>query len=147
FKQAPVLKQGWGLQKLHFEQLKKRPAHEEPYPFSQRVLTTLKRIVDVLPLDPKQARHVLGDGYIEGRSYYKSAPTIEQIRGWVKDSLEIRLNKDQSAWDKHGIIHHPGFEGVVLPFFDQSKASTKVFKSKLHWNKKGIHIVPTEEEL
>uniref|UniRef100_UPI0013CE3D08 hypothetical protein n=1 Tax=Helicobacter vulpis TaxID=2316076 RepID=UPI0013CE3D08 len=33
FKQAPVLKQGWGLQKLHFEQLKKRPAHEEPYPF------------------------------------------------------------------------------------------------------------------
>ncbi|CCA30632.1 putative lipoprotein, partial [Helicobacter felis ATCC 49179] len=105
FKQAPGLKEGWKLQKLHFEQLKKRPAHEESYPFAQRVLAILKSAVDVLPLDPKQGRHV-GSGYIEGRSLYDKAPTIEQIRGWVKDSLEIRLNKDQSAWDGHGIIYH-----------------------------------------
>uniref|UniRef100_UPI001F081F06 polymorphic toxin type 50 domain-containing protein n=1 Tax=Helicobacter suis TaxID=104628 RepID=UPI001F081F06 len=139
FTEAPALDKGFQLAKLDFEKFKERPLFQESHVFSQMVLDTLKSIVNILALSPQQAKHILGgDSYIQGRSYYKKAPTIEQIRQWIKDSLEIRLNKNESAWDKHGVISHPDFEGFVIT----DSEIVKVFQSKLHWNKKGIHIVP-----
>ncbi|BCD45808.1 polymorphic toxin type 50 domain-containing protein [Helicobacter suis] len=100
----------------------------------------------MLSLDEKQDRHVLNSpNYKQGRSYYTKAPTIEEVRGWIRESLKIDLDK-KGKWDKHGIISHPDFEGVVLPFFDKSKAPVKVYKSKIHFSKKGIHIVPFGKE-
>uniref|UniRef100_UPI001967290B polymorphic toxin type 50 domain-containing protein n=1 Tax=Helicobacter suis TaxID=104628 RepID=UPI001967290B len=116
---------------------------EKPYPFTQRVLATIKSALALLSLDDRQDLHVLGSSnYKQGRSYYTKAPTIEQVRGWIKESLTIDVDKKRGTWDKHGIISHPDFEGVVVPFFDKSKAPVKVYKSKLHFNKKGFHIVP-----
>ncbi|WP_163499809.1 polymorphic toxin type 50 domain-containing protein [Helicobacter suis] len=39
------------------------------------------------------------------------------------------------------IIHHPDFEGIVMPF-GGIKEKTKTNYSKVHFNKKGLHIVP-----
>ncbi|WP_163499808.1 polymorphic toxin type 50 domain-containing protein [Helicobacter suis] len=143
FTEAPVLKEGFTIQKLDFDELAKRAPAEKPYPFTQRVLATIKSALALLSLDEKQERHVLGSpNYIKGRSYYTKAPTIEQVRGWIKESLEVKLTDSQDKWDKRGIISHPDFEGIVVPFFDKSKAPVKVYKSKLHFNKKGLHIVP-----
>ncbi|WP_163565793.1 polymorphic toxin type 50 domain-containing protein [Helicobacter suis] len=106
------------------------------------MLNTIKSALSLLSLNKKQEKHVLDSpGYIQGRSYYTKAPSIEQVREWIKESLEIDLITSDK-WNKHGIISHPDFEGVVLPFFDKSKAPVKVYKSKLHFNKKGFHIVP-----
>ncbi len=80
-------------------------------------------------------------GYIQGRSYYLRA-LKRALKRKIKQSLQIRLTQDKSAWDKHGIISHPNFEGFVS---QHGKALIKVFKSKLHWNDKGeIHIVPVK---
>ncbi|BCD70254.1 polymorphic toxin type 50 domain-containing protein [Helicobacter suis] len=147
FKEAPDLKEGFKLERLDFDKLAQRLQNEKPYPFTQRVLATIKSALSLLNLDEKQERHVLGSpGYVQGRSYYTKAPTIEEVRGWIRESLEIEFDKKQGTWDKHGIISHPDFEGIVMPFFDKSKAPVKVYKSKLHFNKKGFHIVPTTEE-
>ncbi|WP_163532061.1 polymorphic toxin type 50 domain-containing protein [Helicobacter suis] len=101
----------------------------------------------MLTLDDRQDLHVLDSpNYKQGRSYYTKAPSIEEVRGWIKESLKIKLIDNQNKWDKHGIISHPDFEGVVMPFFDKSKAPVKVYKSKLHFNKKGFHIVPFNGE-
>ncbi|WP_163565317.1 polymorphic toxin type 50 domain-containing protein [Helicobacter suis] len=143
FKEAPVLKEGFKIQSLDFDELAKRLPSEKPYPFTQRVLATIKSALALLSLDEKQEKHVLDSpGYIQGRSYYTKAPSIEEVRGWIEKSLKIDLDK-KGKWDKHGIISHPDFEGIVMPFFDKSKAPVKVYKSKLHFNKKGLHIVPT----
>ncbi|WP_163533546.1 polymorphic toxin type 50 domain-containing protein [Helicobacter suis] len=142
FKEAPPLKAGFTIQSLDFDKLAQRLPNEKPYPFTQRVLNTIKSALSLLSLNEKQEKHVLDSpGYIQGRSYYTKAPSIEQVREWIKESLKIDLDK-KGKWDKHGIISHPDFEGVVLPFFDKSKAPVKVYKSKLHFNKKGLHIVP-----
>ncbi|WP_176486753.1 polymorphic toxin type 50 domain-containing protein [Helicobacter suis] len=110
------------------------------------MLNTIKSALSLLSLDEKQDRHVLNSpNYKQGRSYYTKAPTIEEVRGWIRESLKIDLDK-KGKWDKHGIISHPDFEGVVLPFFDKSKAPVKVYKSKIHFSKKGIHIVPFGKE-
>ncbi|WP_163498659.1 polymorphic toxin type 50 domain-containing protein [Helicobacter suis] len=143
FTEAPVLKEGFKLEKLDFDELAKRAPAEKPYPFTQRVLNTIKSALSLLTLDDKQDLHVLDSpNYKQGRSYYTKAPSIEEVRGWIRESLEIKLTDNQDKWDKHGIISHPDFEGVVMPFFDKSKAPVKVYKSKLHFNKKGFHIVP-----
>ncbi|WP_162982195.1 polymorphic toxin type 50 domain-containing protein [Helicobacter labacensis] len=137
-----VAKEGWKILKLNLEKLKlvQDPAHL----FKQRLQNTLIELVGLLKLDKKQERHILGtQGYKQGRSFYKQMPSIEQIREWIKQSLRIELTKNKSAWNKHGIISHPNFEGFVMPM--DSKESIKAFKSKLHWNDKGeIHMVPVK---
>ncbi|WP_205426582.1 polymorphic toxin type 50 domain-containing protein, partial [Helicobacter suis] len=126
--------------KLDFDELAKRAPAEKPYPFTQRVLNTIKSALALLSLDEKQERHVLGTpGYTEGRSYYTKAPSIEEVRGWIAQTAEMQ--KKKRAWDKKLIIHHPEFEGVVMPF-GGIKEKTKTNFSKVHFNKKGIHIVP-----
>ncbi|WP_163532724.1 polymorphic toxin type 50 domain-containing protein [Helicobacter suis] len=146
FKEAPPLKSGFEIKKLDFDELAKRAPAEKPYPFTQRVLNTIKSALALLTLDDRQDLHVLDSpNYKQGRSYYTKAPSIEEVRGWIKESLKIDLDK-KGKWDKHGIISHPDFEGIVMPFFDKSKAPVKVYKSKLHFNKKGFHIVPVDKD-
>ncbi|BCD48950.1 phage minor head protein [Helicobacter suis] len=129
FKEAPPLKEGFKVNKLDFDKLAERLPSEKPYPFTQRVLNTIKSALSLLSLDDKQERHVLGSpGYVQGRSYYTKAPTIEEVRGWIRESLEIEFDKKQGTWDKHGIISHPDFEGIVMPFFDKSKPPLRYIK-------------------
>ncbi|WP_430750784.1 polymorphic toxin type 50 domain-containing protein [Helicobacter suis] len=41
------------------------------------------------------------------------------------------------------IIHHPDFEGVVVPHEKTDiQEAVKTNYSKVHFNKKGLHIVP-----
>ncbi|WP_281778541.1 polymorphic toxin type 50 domain-containing protein, partial [Helicobacter suis] len=85
--------------------------------------------------------HVLGNpNYKEGRSYYTKAPSIEEVRGWIAADDMLR---SWNNWNKKIIIHHPDFEGVVMPHEKTSiQEPTKTNYSKVHFNKKGIHIVP-----
>uniref|UniRef100_UPI001966E8BD polymorphic toxin type 50 domain-containing protein n=1 Tax=Helicobacter suis TaxID=104628 RepID=UPI001966E8BD len=140
FKEAPVLKEGFTIQSLDFDKLAKRLPNEKPYPFTQRVLNTIKSALALLSLDEKQDRHVLDSpGYIQGRSYYTKAPSIEQVRGWIAQTAAMQGEK--RIWDKKLIIEHPDFEGIVMPF-GGIKEKTKTNFSKVHFSKKGIHIVP-----
>ncbi|WP_163556475.1 polymorphic toxin type 50 domain-containing protein [Helicobacter suis] len=142
FKEAPDLKEGFEIKKLDFDKLAERLPSEKPYPFTQRVLNTIKSALSLLSLNDKQDWHILNSpNYKQGRSYYPKAPTIEQVREWIKESLEVRLISSQSRWDKRGIIHHPDFEGIVMPF-GGVKEKTKTKFSKVHFSKRGIHIVP-----
>ncbi len=142
FKEAPPLKEGFKIQSLDFDELAKRLPAEKPYPFTQRVLNTIKSALSLLSLNEKQEKHVLDSpGYIQGRSYYTKAPTIEEVRGWIRGTTDIQAKG--RVWDKKLIIHHPNFEGVVLPHEKTSiQEPTKTNYSKVHFSKRGIHIVP-----
>ncbi|WP_158650255.1 hypothetical protein [Helicobacter suis] len=81
FRQAPVLKEGFEIKKLDFDELAKRAPSEKPYPFTQRVLATIKSVLSLLSLNDKQEWHVLDSpNYKQGRSYYTRAPSIEEVR-------------------------------------------------------------------
>uniref|UniRef100_UPI0019688985 polymorphic toxin type 50 domain-containing protein n=1 Tax=Helicobacter suis TaxID=104628 RepID=UPI0019688985 len=113
---------------------------EKPYPFTQRVLATIKSALALLSLDDRQDLHVLNSpNYKQGRSYYTKAPSIEEVRGWIAQTKGMQAKK--RTWDKKLIIHHPEFEGIVMPF-GGIKEETKTNYSKVHFNKKGMHIVP-----
>ncbi|WP_373876621.1 hypothetical protein, partial [Helicobacter suis] len=58
FKEAPPLKEGFKVNKLDFDKLAERLPSEKPYPFTQRVLNTIKSALSLLSLDDKQERHV-----------------------------------------------------------------------------------------
>ncbi|WP_205426579.1 polymorphic toxin type 50 domain-containing protein, partial [Helicobacter suis] len=140
FTEAPPLKSGFEIKKLDFDELAKRAPAEKPYPFTQRVLNTIKSALALLSLDDRQDLHVLDSpNYKQGRSYYTKAPSIEQVRGWIKQTAAIRGEK--RTWDKKIIIEHPEFEGIVVPF-GGIKEKTKTNFSKVHFNKRGMHIVP-----
>ncbi|WP_163565225.1 polymorphic toxin type 50 domain-containing protein [Helicobacter suis] len=140
FKEAPPLKEGFKIQSLDFDKLAQRLPNEKPYPFTQRVLATIKSALSLLSLNEKQEKHVLDSpGYIQGRSYYTKAPSIEEVRGWIAQTAAMQGEK--RTWDKKLIIEHPGFEGTVMPF-GGIKEKTKTNFSKVHFSKKGIHIVP-----
>ncbi|WP_121022618.1 hypothetical protein [Helicobacter vulpis] len=55
-----------------------------------------------------------------------------------------KLSKKGQNWREQAIIHHPGFERVVLPHKNLSITEPiKTPFSKVHFNDKGeIHIVP-----
>ncbi|WP_231102916.1 polymorphic toxin type 50 domain-containing protein, partial [Helicobacter suis] len=140
FKEAPDLKEGFKLERLDFDKLAQRLQNEKPYPFTQRVLATIKSALSLLNLDEKQERHVLDSpNYKQGRSYYTKAPSIEEVREWIAQTAAIQGEK--RIWDKKLIIEHPDFEGIVMPF-GGIKEKTKTNFSKVHFSKRGIHIVP-----
>ncbi len=140
FKEAPPLKEGFTIKALDFDKLAERAPSEKPYPFTQRVLATIKSALSLLSLNDKQDWHVLGNpNYKEGRSYYTKAPSIEEVREWIAQTAAIQGEK--RIWDKKLIIEHPDFEGIVMPF-GGIKEKTKTNFSKVHFSKRGIHIVP-----
>uniref|UniRef100_UPI001967F2B8 polymorphic toxin type 50 domain-containing protein n=1 Tax=Helicobacter suis TaxID=104628 RepID=UPI001967F2B8 len=145
FKEAPPLKEGFKIQSLDFDELAKRLPAEKPYPFTQRVLNTIKSALSLLSLDEKQEKHVLDSpNYKQGRSYYTKAPTIEEVREWIKESYTPQLTNKAQNWRKQGLIYHPNFEAVVLPHEKLSlKEPTKTNYSKIHVSNTGrLHIVP-----
>ncbi|WP_163531791.1 polymorphic toxin type 50 domain-containing protein [Helicobacter suis] len=141
FTEAPILKEGFTIQKLDFDELAKRAPSEKPYPFTQRVLATIKSALFLLTLDDRQDLHVLDSpNYKQGRSYYTKALTIEEVREAI---AEISAINAQKKWNKKLIIHHPNLEGVVLPHEKIGiQEAVKTNYSKVHFNKRGLHIVP-----
>ncbi|WP_281747710.1 polymorphic toxin type 50 domain-containing protein, partial [Helicobacter suis] len=130
FKEAPPLKEGFTIKALDFDKLAERAPSEKPYPFTQRVLATIKSALSLLSLNDKQDWHVLGNpNYKEGRSYYTKAPSIEEVREWIAQTAAIQGEK--RIWDKKLIIEHPDFEGIVMPF-GGIKEKTKTNFSKVH---------------
>ncbi|WP_281747300.1 polymorphic toxin type 50 domain-containing protein, partial [Helicobacter suis] len=87
------------LERLDFDKLAQRLQNEKPYPFTQRVLATIKSALSLLNLDEKQERHVLDSpNYKQGRSYYTKAPSIEEVREWIAQTAAIQGEK--RIWDK-----------------------------------------------
>ncbi|GAB6170075.1 polymorphic toxin type 50 domain-containing protein [Clostridium carnis] len=93
----------------------------------------------------KQGKHILGhNNYIEGRSYLNIflEEAQELVNKYAGTGI-IRLNQ-KGEWDGKEIIKADKDIGVNVNNRTNVRSNTNRFK--IHYSKKGIHIVPMEKE-
>ena len=92
----------------------------------------------------KQGKHILGDNnYTEGRSYLTiSKDEAQDLVNKYAGTGTFEFDKN-GKWKKHEIINANKEIGVVVDPITGEKTSTKSFK--IHYSKKGTHIVPRKE--
>ena len=93
----------------------------------------------------KQGKHILGDNnYIEGRSYLTiDKKEVQELINKYAGTGTFEFDRN-GKWKKHEIINTNREIGVVVDPITGEKAPTKSFK--IHYSKKGTHIVPRKEE-
>ncbi|WP_338627572.1 polymorphic toxin type 50 domain-containing protein [Clostridium baratii] len=89
----------------------------------------------------KQGKHILGhNNYIEGRSYLTiSLEEAQDIINKYAGTGEIKTNS-KGEWDRKETIKTNKEIGVNVSILDGSENKTNSFK--IHYSKKGTHIVP-----
>lgn len=89
----------------------------------------------------KQGKHILGhNNYIEGRSYLTiSLEEAQELINKYAGTGEIKTNS-KGEWDKKETIKTNKEIGVNVSILDGSENKTNSFK--IHYSKKGTHIVP-----
>ncbi|XZI40736.1 polymorphic toxin type 50 domain-containing protein [Clostridium perfringens] len=90
----------------------------------------------------KQGKHILGhNNYIEGRSYLTiSLEEAQELINKYAGTGEIKTNL-KGEWDKKETISVDKEIGVNLNISTGEETPTNKFK--IHYSKKGTHIVPT----
>lgn len=93
----------------------------------------------------KQGKHIKGhNNYIEGRSYLTiSLEEAQELVNKYAGTGEIRL-KQNGEWDNKEIIKVDNDIGVNIN--NKTNESSLTNKFKIHYSKKGVHIVPTKKE-
>ena len=93
----------------------------------------------------KQGKHILGhNNYIESRSYLTiSLEEAQELINKYAGTGDIRLMQN-GEWDKKEIIKVDKDIGVNVNNRTNEHSSTNKFK--VHYSKKGVHIVPTKKE-
>ncbi|MFT8313185.1 MAG: phage minor capsid protein [Clostridium sp.] len=93
----------------------------------------------------KQGKHILGhNNYIEGRSYLTiPEKEVQELVNKYAGKGTIRLNQN-GKWDKKEIITVNKDIGVNVNNITKVESTTNRFK--LHYSKKGVHIVPMIRE-
>ncbi|MBE6051884.1 MAG: phage capsid protein [Clostridium sp.] len=93
----------------------------------------------------KQGKHIKGhNNYIEGRSYLTiSTDEAQELVNKYAGTGEIRL-KQNGEWDNKEIIEVDKNIGVNVN--NRTNESSPTNKFKVHYSKKGVHIVPTKKE-
>lgn len=93
----------------------------------------------------KQGKHIKGhNNYIEGRSYLTiSLEEAQELVNKYAGTGEIRL-KQNGEWDNKEIIKVNKEIGVNIN--NKTNESSLTNKFKVHYSKKGVHIVPTKKE-
>lgn len=89
----------------------------------------------------KQGKHILGhNNYIEGRSYLTiSLEDAQELINKYAGTGEIKTNS-KGEWDRKETIKTNKEIGVNVSILDGSENKTSSFK--IHYSKKGTHIVP-----
>ena len=89
----------------------------------------------------KQGKHILGhNNYMKGKSYLTiSLDEAQELVNKYAGTGEINLNA-KGEWDRKEIIKTDKEIGVNVSFLDGSEKRTNSFK--IHYSKKGTHIVP-----
>lgn len=93
----------------------------------------------------KQGKHILGhNNYIDGRSYLTiSLEETQEIINKYAGTGDIRLMQN-GEWDKKEVISIDKNIGVNVNNRTNEESETNKFK--VHYSKKGVHIVPTKKE-
>lgn len=91
--------------------------------------------------DGKQGKHILGhNNYIEGRSYLTiSLEEAQELINKYAGTGEIKTNS-KGEWDRKETIKTNKEIGINVSILDGSENKTNGFK--IHYSKKGTHIVP-----
>lgn len=98
-----------------------------------------------LEINPeKQARHLLGDGYIEGRSYFTVSQ--DELSGIIKSKYgtgTLQFNYDTGEWKHKEVITVDDDIGICVDR-KGNKSSTNRFTA--HYSKTGVHLVPAKKK-
>ncbi|MEG1004348.1 MAG: phage minor capsid protein [Clostridium sp.] len=111
---------------------------------SAKIKETREYIKSIQPLkieSGKQGKHVLGhNNYIEGRSYLTiSLEEAQELVNKYAGTGEIKFTL-KGEWDKKETINTNKEIGVNVSMLDSLETKTNSFK--IHYSKKGTHIVP-----
>lgn len=93
----------------------------------------------------KQGKHILGhNNYIEGRSYLTiSKEEAQTLVNRYAGTGEIRFNSNDE-WDKKEIIKV--YKDIGVNINNKTGQETGTDRFKIHYSKKGTHIVPMKKE-
>lgn len=91
----------------------------------------------------KQARHLLGEGYIEGRSYFTvSQEKLEEILKSKYSTGELQFDYKTGNWKHKEVITIDEDIGICIDR-KGNKSSTNRFT--VHYSKTGVHLVPAKK--
>lgn len=92
----------------------------------------------------KQSKHLLGEGYIEGRSYFTvSESELDKILKEYYGTGELKFDNDTGKWKHKEVIEIEDDIGVYL---DTNGNKMQTNRFTIHYSKTGVHIVPTRKE-
>lgn len=96
-------------------------------------------------LEGKQGKHILGhNNYIEGRSYLTiSIDEAQEIVNKYAGTGKINRYPNSRKWDNTETVISDRTVGYSLNEIDGSETETRAIK--IHYSKKGTHIVPRKE--
>ena len=91
----------------------------------------------------KQGRHLLGDGYIKGRSYFTiSEDELDQIIKSKYGTGELKFDTKTGKWKHKEIIVVDDDIGICI---DRNGNESPTNRFTTHYSKTGIHLVPAKK--
>lgn len=92
----------------------------------------------------KQARHLLGEGYIEGRSYFTVSE--DELTRIIKEKYgtgTLQFNYDTNDWKHKEVIEIDKDIGICI---DRKGNKSPTNRFTVHYSKTGVHLVPTKKK-
>ncbi|MBQ9956677.1 MAG: hypothetical protein IJO99_03825 [Ruminococcus sp.] len=91
----------------------------------------------------KQARHLLGDGYIEGRSYFTvSEDALAQILKEKYGTGELKFDDKTGKWKRKEIIEVLYDIGICIDKNGNKELTNRI---TIHYSSTGVHLVPAKK--
>lgn len=111
----------------------------------KRLQNKIRNTYNLEILEGKQGKHILGhNNYIEGRSYLTvSMQEAQELVNKYAGTGHINRYPNSGKWDNTETVISDKIIGYSLNEIDGSKTETRAFK--IHYSKKGTHIVPRKE--